>query len=132
MKKNVKITSQKKSQEEMFEIVLDHQEGNIKWKKGQVVSVKEKVSGDYWEVQVESRDGSRQTGAIKPWRLSEYQPGSMGENPRIAYQNAPRKARFGPVFCSQFDKCKKYYYETACMERTRIQKVHASYQYSRY
>ena len=50
MKKNVKITSQKKSQEEMFEIVLDHQEGNIKWKKGQVVSVKEKVSGDYWEV----------------------------------------------------------------------------------
>jgi len=81
MKKNVKITSQKKSQEEMFEIVLDHQEGNIKWKKGQVVSVKEKVSGDYWEVQVESRDGTRQTGAIKPWRLSEYQPGAMGENP---------------------------------------------------
>ena len=87
MKKNVKITSQKKSQEEMFEIVLDHQEGNIKWKKGQVVSVKEKVSGDYWEVQVESRDGTRQTGAIKPWRLSEYQPGAMGENPRIVYQN---------------------------------------------
>ena len=87
MKKNVKITSQKKSQEEMFEIVLDHQEGNIKWKKGQVVSVKEKVSGDYWEVQVESRDGTRQSGAIKPWRLSEYQPGAMGDNPRIVYQN---------------------------------------------
>ena len=62
MKKNVKIETTLKREEEVFEIVLDHQEGNVKWRKGQVVTILEKVSGDYWEVQYEARDGSKHKG----------------------------------------------------------------------
>ena len=87
MKKNIKIETSKKSPNELFEIVLEHQEANTKWKKGQIVSVKEKVSGDCWEVQVESRDGSSHSGPIKPWRLSEYQSGApAAANPAMIYK----------------------------------------------
>ena len=87
MKKNIKIETSKRSSEELFEIVLEHQEANTKWQKGQIVSVKEKVSGDCWEVQVESRDGSRHSGPIKPWRLSEYQSGTpAAANPAMIYK----------------------------------------------
>ena len=58
-------------------------ESDIKWKKGQVVSVVEKVSGDYWEVEFESRDGRITKGGIKPWRLCEYQPNSKGNIPTV-------------------------------------------------
>ena len=88
LKKNIKIETSKKSGDELFEIVLEHQEASTKWQKGQIVSVKEKVSGDCWEVQVESRDGrSRHSGPIKPWRLCEYQSGTPAvANPAMIYK----------------------------------------------
>ena len=50
------------------------------------MTVKEKHSGDWWEVQVQTRDGSQHTGGIKPWRLSEFQPASRDDNPATIYR----------------------------------------------
>ena len=55
----------------------------MKWRKGQVVTVIEKVSGDYWEVKYETPNGTQTKGGIKPWRLCEYQPGSKGSCRRM-------------------------------------------------
>lgn len=49
LKKSVKIETQKK-QQELYEIVVDHAEDGAQWRRGQVVSVKERHSGDWWEV----------------------------------------------------------------------------------
>ena len=51
LKKNVKIETQKKMQSELYEIVVDHAEDGAQWKRGEVVSVKDKHSGDWWEVE---------------------------------------------------------------------------------
>ena len=50
LKKNVKIETQKKTDSELFEVVVDHAEGSSQWKRGEVVSVKDRHSGDWWEV----------------------------------------------------------------------------------
>ena len=50
LKKNVKIETQKKTDSELFEVVVDHAEGGSQWKRGEVVSVKDRHSGDWWEV----------------------------------------------------------------------------------
>ena len=50
LKKNVKIETQKKMNSELFEVVVDHNEGGSQWKRGEVVSIKDRHSGDWWEV----------------------------------------------------------------------------------
>jgi hypothetical protein len=52
IKKNIKIETQRRVKSELYEIVVDHNEDGMNWKRGQVVSVRERPSGDYWEVQV--------------------------------------------------------------------------------
>ena len=39
-----------------------------------------------FKVQIETRDGSRRTGGIKPWRLSEYQSGQREEHPSTIFR----------------------------------------------
>ena len=52
LKKNIKIETQKKMKSELYEIVVDHAEENMQWKRGQVVSIKDRHSGDWWEVTI--------------------------------------------------------------------------------